>query len=98
MTYERDILFGDPSDEDTSRIEHFTFDTKAELDAFLIGLESAEGWHGVQVFKGLHGGKDDPIECPQCGARTDVIEYRDDLQAHHCLNSKCAYHFLIEFD
>ena len=31
--------------------EHYTFNTEAELNAFLLGVSEAEGWHGWQVIR-----------------------------------------------
>jgi len=31
--------------------EHYTFDSEAELNAFMLGVAEAEGWHGYEVIR-----------------------------------------------
>ncbi len=50
------IRFG--SYEAGSHHEAFKFATKAEADAFMTGVVSAEGWIGYEVLRDTRSGKD----------------------------------------
>lgn len=45
---------------------------------------------------------DQPVTCPKCGARTDVMldlsHTRNQVQVHQCLSSSCEFVFVVEND
>ena len=43
------ILWGE-NPEQYSETSHYRFDTEKELNAFLYGIEQAQGWHGFNVL------------------------------------------------
>lgn len=50
------VLFG--SYKTGSKHESFSFETKAEADAFMTGVVSAEGWTGYTILHDNRSGKD----------------------------------------
>lgn len=43
---------------------------------------------------------DQPVNCPECGARTDFKEVSEDesigiIQIHQCLDEMCRYKFAV---
>lgn len=45
------IRFGDPDDPELSDTETFSFETKAELDAFFQGIYAMDGWYSATVLE-----------------------------------------------
>jgi hypothetical protein len=45
---------------------------------------------------------DQPVICPKCGTRTDVIldlsHTKNQTQIHQCINERCAHLFIVEKD
>lgn len=45
---------------------------------------------------------DQPVTCPKCGARTDIMldlsHTTNQTQIHECLNEKCSNLFVVEKD
>ncbi len=45
---------------------------------------------------------DQPITCPKCGVRTDIVldlsHTTNQTQIHECLNKECNYQFIVEKD
>jgi hypothetical protein len=41
---------------------------------------------------------EDPMTCPECGARTDFDVLADGQELHTCLNSSCELSFLAEHE
>jgi hypothetical protein len=42
-----------------------------------------------------------PTSCPKCGARTmfeELTEYQKTFQKHDCINHRCKYKFIGEFE
>lgn len=48
-TFDVKILWGS-SPEDDAELDHQSFNSQAELDAYMKGVESAEGWMGYEVM------------------------------------------------
>lgn len=44
------VLWGEAPDPEEPSTDVFTFDTKAELDAFRMGVAAMDGWGGYQMF------------------------------------------------
>ena len=45
-----------------------------------------------------NGDNDQPVECPECGSRTDFVPVfvMDNPELHTCLG--CDYRFIMEYD
>lgn len=45
---------------------------------------------------------DQPTSCPKCDSRTEIIldlsHTMDETQIHKCLNKKCEYEFVMQYD
>jgi len=43
---------------------------------------------------------DQPVTCPLCGVRTEIIldlsHTRNQIQLHQCLNTRCGNSFVVE--
>ncbi len=41
---------------------------------------------------------DQPITCPNCGNRTEIVKEYEFCQQHKCLSEQCNFQFILEFD
>jgi len=63
MQHSVTIKWGDHIPDDEKPVETYRFDTKAELDAFMQGVEEAIGWLAHQVLEDSrnHQDPDEPL-------------------------------------
>jgi transcriptional regulator NrdR family protein len=56
----------------------------------------------MELFSEIFIYSDQPITCPYCGADSEIVldlsHTTDQTQIHKCINSKCEYRFVMQYD
>tara|TARA_Y100000004_G_C8707259_1_gene324339 strand:+ start:161 stop:388 length:228 start_codon:yes stop_codon:yes gene_type:complete len=50
MKHKIGIVWGENPYNSDYELEQYSFNTKAELDAFILGINAMDGWHGYHVI------------------------------------------------
>lgn len=56
----------------------------------------------MDLFSELFVYTDQPVTCPYCGARSEVIldmnGTKENKQVHRCINNRCEHEFVMVYD
>ena len=50
MKHKIGIVWGENPHNSDYELKQYSFNTKAELDAFILGINAMDGWHGYHVI------------------------------------------------